>query len=284
MRNLEICGGNASGGAEGGGIYFQGNGTLEIADSAIINNIAGYGAGIYARGTDDLAELQIGANVTISGNTARYSGGGVYVDQLEMVMRQPNSAIAFNTAQGTGGSGYGGGLTIRAANLSAYVRMGSSGIGTLGAIFGNEARYGGGVAVVGGDGSTTSDAQFIMFTTNPSSPGSVRDNRASVAGGGIFIASCDDNSGSVRSRVNIYNANIAGNAAPAGAAAYIAEESAFISVADLQFWDSNFPEGSVQCQANTPSGSIVDNVVEDADGNPAAGFRKPVHRPRLTSA
>jgi hypothetical protein len=266
MRNLEISGGNAVGGSEGGGIYFQGNGTLDIADSAIINNIAGYGGGIYARGTAVAAELLIGANVTIASNTARYSGGGVYIDQLEMAMREPNSAIAFNTAQGMGDGGYGGGLTIRAAGLSAYAYVGTSGIADLGAIFGNEARYGGGVAVVGGDSLEYTESQLQMFTTDIEQPGSIRDNFASVAGGGVFIAGYSDLAGSVDASANFSNARLDDNRAPRGAAAFADS----LGSIDFNYYGS-FPSGAVSCQPGALCGGIVGNETENANGDPVDG-------------
>jgi len=113
LRHLTIRNGDEDGDGKGGGIYFQGNGSLEIRDSGIINNLAGHGGGIYAEGTGADAELVIGSNVTISGNTARHNGGGVFAEGLLMVMREPDSVIAFNEAEGSAPfTGYGGGLVV----------------------------------------------------------------------------------------------------------------------------------------------------------------------------
>lgn len=267
LRNLTISGGDAGGGSEGGGIYYQGNGTLDIADSDIINNLAGYGGGIYARGTGAAAELLIGANVTVANNTARYSGGGVYIDQLAMAMREPNSGIFYNFARGDDDSGYGGGLTIRAAQRSAYADVGSGGIANAGAIFANEARYGGGVAVVGGDGSTLQYARLQMFTTDPAKPAAIRENVASVAGGGVFVADYDDLNGYIVSYADFYNARLDDNEAPRGAAAFVDGDGS-----DLRFNPAIAPPGgTTPCGPSTLCGGIAANRVEDVDGNPVGG-------------
>src|SRR5690606_9221712 len=87
LRRLVIRGGDIASGGEGGGIFFQGNGRLDLADTTLTQNTAGYGAGLFARGTGIAAEVLFGSNVIVSDNTARYSGGGVYIDQLEFAMR-----------------------------------------------------------------------------------------------------------------------------------------------------------------------------------------------------
>lgn len=267
LRNLTISGGDAGGGSEGGGIYYQGNGTLDIANTDIINNLAGYGGGIYARGTGAAAELLIGANVTVANNTARYSGGGVYIDQLEMAMREPNSGIFYNFARGDDDSGYGGGLTIRAAQRSAYAYVGTGGIANAGAIFASEARYGGGVAVVGGDGSTSENAVLQMFTTDPAKPAAIRENVASVAGGGVFLAGYFDAFGSVSSKAEFYNARLDDNEAPRGAAAFAEGLYASVSFNPL----GPIPAGTIPCAPTSLCGGIADNRVEDVNGNPVGG-------------
>ena len=275
LRQLEISGANVPMDAEGGGIYYQGNGSLDIADSAIINNVAGYGGGIFARGTGAAAELLIGANVAVANNTARFSGGGIYVDELEMSMVDPNSYLAFNTAQGASASGYGGGLTIRGANRGGYAYIGGSGFGSAGVIFANEAVYGGGVAVVGGDGSEFTDATLRLFTTDASRPGAIRDNFASVAGGGLFMAAYADGFGGVFSSARIWNATLSGNRSPRGAAAYLVGTDPALdypTTAALRFnSDEASPVGAVSCAAGVPCGSIVDNEVRDAGGDLTEG-------------
>ena len=139
LRLLTISGGDEDGSGRGGGIYFRGNGVLDIRDSLIANNLAGNGGGIYAEGTGSDAELVIGANVGISNNTARFDGGGIVADQVEMSMLEPGSLLFGNDAIGVGGSGgYGGGLYIVARDRSSYAYVGSG--TSFGAIYSNTAR------------------------------------------------------------------------------------------------------------------------------------------------
>jgi predicted outer membrane repeat protein len=144
--------------------------------TAHLHNIAGYGGGIYATGTGTSTELVIGADVVISNNTARYDGGGVYADGLEMSMVDAgNSSILLNTAQGlSGDTGYGGGLYLTAQTLSSYAYIGSGAPG-FGAIYLNHARYGGGVAVGGQSQNGSSKvAQLQLFSTRPAIPAASR--------------------------------------------------------------------------------------------------------------
>ncbi|HOX72098.1 MAG TPA: hypothetical protein PK001_10175, partial [Dokdonella sp.] len=168
LRHLTITLGDEDGNGAGGGIRFQGDGALEIIESNITNNAAAYGGGIYALGTGSNAELIISESTVISGNTARYSGGGVSIGgPIEMTMNAPNSIIAFNEALGqAAGTGYGGGLQV-SGQATAYI--GSSGVGGLGAIYSNTAIDGGGIAIISGaaDGA---DATVYLYTTNPAQP------------------------------------------------------------------------------------------------------------------
>src|SRR5690606_17215797 len=168
LRHLTLTQGDEDGNGGGGGIFFQGDGVLEIIESSISNNSAAYGGGIYALGTGSNAELVISASTVISGNTARYSGGGVSIGgPIEMTMTAPNSILAFNQALGqAAGTGFGGGLQV-SGQARAYI--GTSGVAGLGAIYGNTAIDGGGIAIISGaaDGA---DAVAYLFTTDPSQP------------------------------------------------------------------------------------------------------------------
>lgn len=257
VRYLKITGGDEDGEGYGGGIYFRGNGILELNDSLITANTAGYGGGIYAQGTAINAELIIGSNVQITSNTARYSGGGVYVEGLEMTMVAPGSYMAFNHAPGVFNTqtnrydgGYAGGLMVLSGSLPAYAYVGSSSVGTLGPIYGNDARYGGGVAVV----SYESDAELRLFTTDPASPVRIKSNSAVVAGGGIYETR---NSSLGLAMVRLWYANIEFNLAPHGGAVYM-ENSSY-----LYFNRDAVPPGAVPCPLDRPCGEISDNYAED---------------------
>lgn len=184
LRHLTITLGDEDGGGGGGGIYFEGDGGLEIIETDITNNTADYGGGIYAEATGSNAELVVSASNIISGNTARYSGGGVYIaGPLEMTMTAPFSIIAFNQALGLNSiGGYGGGLHVQGPAI-AYI--GTSGVPGLGAIYSNSAIDGGGISIRSAE-SDGVNALVHLFTTDPQLPVTVRGNSASDTGGGIY--------------------------------------------------------------------------------------------------
>jgi len=253
LRRLEISGGDGDGSGNGGGIQFTGDGILEITDSLITHNTAGNGGGIYAKGTGSHTELVFGANVVVSNNTARYNGGGVLVQGVEMSMTDAGSSILLNKALGTGGTGgYGGGLYVYAADRPGYAYIGS-GAPIFGAIYGNEALYGGGVAV-SSEGADTAELQ--LFATDPAHQAYVGWNSASMQGGGIYVSNA-------KSAARLWNAVIDNNDAPNGAAAYMASSSGlYVNFAAMH-------PAATGCVVGTDCGRITNNVA-DADSNPGA--------------
>ncbi len=223
LRHLTITLGDEDGNGAGGGIRFQGDGALEIIESNITNNAAAYGGGIYALGTGSNAELIISESTVISGNTARYSGGGVSIGgPIEMTMNAPNSIIAFNEALGqAAGTGYGGGLQV-SGQATAYI--GSSGVGGLGAIYSNTAIDGGGIAVISGaaDGA---DATVYLYTTNPAQPVGVLGNYASDTGGAVYLQSYRGSGAYATGRLCAWDFRLNDNAARDGSALYLNSDS-----------------------------------------------------------
>ncbi len=231
LDTLTLRGGDVGGTGYGGGIYFRGNGILEIQRSTIMLNTAGYGGGIYAEGTSDRAELVIGANVLVNSNTARYSGGGIYVEGLEMTMVDPGSSIAFNKALGTGNEGgYGGGLMLLSGASTTVATLGTTGLNNLGVLYGNEARYGGGAAVVAAD-DVDRDVTLVVNGVDPETRTRVRSNFASVAGGGLYARS--DIDGVIPTyhdaSIHLQNFELSDNEAPDGAAAYMDYDNSIIN-------------------------------------------------------
>ena len=260
LSYLTIQHGDEDGSGKGGGIYFKGNGILELNHVAITNNIASYGGGIYAEGTGDQTELVIGTDVAIVGNTARNDGGGVVNDGTEMTMTQPDSYIANNHAP----NGYGGGLYVRGDDRKAYTYLGTTGFGTLGPIYLNNAARGGGVAVHGGDHL----AALHMFTTDNARPMRIKSNTASIEGGGIHLGPA-----SGATELWAWGFSIEDNVAPHGAAIFDGAESN-----TLAFNDANFrPLGSIDCPIGTPCGSIVGNVSEDDAAQLTGGIVEAIH-------
>src|SRR5687768_17132562 len=190
LRGLTIRDGDQADDDNGGGINFAGGGILDITDSFITDNTANDGGGIYATGTTITAEVVLGADVTVSSNIARNSGGGMVSKSLETSIIGPGTAFLFNQALGQGGGGYGGGLVVVSDQLPSYAYIRSSGIGGLGVIYGNEAVHGGGVAVLVG-GGTEQEAQARIYSTDPQQPVRIHGNQASVDGGGVYVREID---------------------------------------------------------------------------------------------
>lgn len=274
LRNLRIRDGDNGTAGEGGGIYFEGNGRLGIVDSTLSNNIAGYGAGLYARGTDADAEVTFGANVTVLGNTARYSGGGVYVDQVKFTMLEAGSGIFLNEAQGGTDSGFGGGMVILAKSRDATAFIGP-GMGSLGVIYNNKARYGGGVAIEGNDNQSGDSTRSMLVVHSPiaGQPAGIRNNVASALGGGIHLNAHRQSVGGddVDTEARLWNTELKGNSAPEGAAIYNNPDGN-ISGVNINSDDLNMPPpGPFACPANQFCGGIIDNVAQTIDGTPTTG-------------
>ncbi|SFN44593.1 hypothetical protein [Dokdonella immobilis] len=268
LRHLTIRGGDEDGEGEGGGILFRGSGALDIADSTLTANLAGYGGGLYAEGTGPDASLVLGANVLVTSNIARYSGGGVYIENIAMVMTDAESTLAFNRALGSDGQGgFGGGLMILCGSRPAWASIGSGGPGGIGAIYSNEAVYGGGVAIVVADGSDE-DAALFMASAESQFPTSIRGNFASSAGGGIYARPDRDTfaNGVSGATAYLWNASIVDNAAPDGAAVYLDQQDAFLASPTAGgFWfNVDTPPGTaVPCSPDAPCGAIVGNDASD---------------------
>ncbi len=242
----------------GGGIYFEGNGILEISDSLITNNRANHGGGIYVHGTGSNAELVIGANVIISNNTANGNGGGIYADQVEMSMTEPDSALMLNHAD----SGYGGGLYIHAGNRSSYAYIGTGGPAGIGAIWGNTARYGGGVALGGENDNhgTIEHAELWLFSTAAQYRGKIAGNSASVAGGAIHMQSSSGFSdGEVSVNARLWNVELDDNGAPQGAGVFLGGDYFGQLLFNVENSANPWPDGALRCPVGDDCGRITRN-------------------------
>ncbi|MBN8480826.1 MAG: hypothetical protein J0L88_04455 [Xanthomonadales bacterium] len=263
IRNGDVAG--TAG--KGGGIWYRGNGTLFLANTSVINNTAGLGGGLYLEGTGVDAVVVIGGNVGITGNTARASGGGVFAEAVRLYMTSPNSIIAFNEATGytlAGNTfgGFGGGLVVNnTTSFDGYATIGSAGVGAFGAIHGNTARYGGGVAVLGEDGSDR-NSRFYLYQTQAGIPAKITQNFASVGGGALYLARPSP-------VAVLHNAALEDNAAVEGSAIYLDADG------DVRFnfdWENlPLPVAPVACTAGSPCGRIAGNVDQDAQGQPTGG-------------
>jgi len=257
LRQLYINQGVVSAyGALGGGIHFDGDGTLDIADSIIANNEASIGGGIGARGTGPNAKLVIGANVIVSNNFALFDGGGVYVDGLKFTMLASGSTIDLNEASGKGGGLF---LTNHAC-LGATASIGE-GQGSLGPLYSNTAYDGGGVALVAND-YCHSKVTLNLISNDPAHlTTSIQGNFASHEGGGIFseqvVPSSVDQTEPL-SVILVERAQIVNNAAPVGAAIKLFSTR-------MQLFGSSVSGNASEDSLGTP----LDGAIIDVYGTPA---------------
>ena len=233
FRYLTISGG--SGSSKGGGIrYTDMSGTLSLSDTTIQYNRADYGGGIYIGSSTVVSspKLVLDQNVLIMSNIADFDGGGIYLDGAQMAMNKPGSTLFGNTAigqndNGTGG-GYGGGLMIHSNLSPAIADISGGGVpGLLRTVDGNNARFGGGVAITGSPtffySSTPSIAELHLHTDDPEYPGAIHGNSARVRGGGIYIRSYEGMPalGNIASAAQLRGVALADNIAPDGAAVFL---------------------------------------------------------------
>lgn len=103
IEGVTIQNGKPSG--DGGGVYVNYPGSLEIYDSAVIGNditaTSDYGGGIYVDGDGSIGAALIVGNTTISNNKAS-DGGGIYSYYTSGVTVK-GSTISDNEASGSGG-------------------------------------------------------------------------------------------------------------------------------------------------------------------------------------
>lgn len=254
LRNLTIRDSDQAGDDNGGGIFYEGGGILDIAETLITANTANDGGGIHATGTTTTAEVVLGANVTISSNIARNSGGGMVSRSLETSIVGPGTTLIFNEALGQDGGGYGGGLVVVSDQLPSYAYVTSNGVGGLGVLYANEAKYGGGIAVLVGGGSG-SDAEARIHSTDPQQPVRIHANRASVAGGGVYVREIDAGFNSPIAR--LWRAAVNDNTAPDGAAIH-AEGTGSVIVTAFS--------GAPSAPLGTPQNQIIGNFTGSSTG------------------
>jgi len=178
LENLLIAGGDEVDTDDGGGVDFAAGGSLYLTEVEISGNRAYSGGGLAVRSYYQ-ASATLGPNVRIIGNTALGSGGGISVQYGSLKAESDNLLIAFNSAL----DGYGGGVEVR---HTTRVDIGSPGFGNLPAILGNEAKYGGGIAVIAGTLSAE-PALVRLYTTDATRPVGLRGNSATHTGGAVFL-------------------------------------------------------------------------------------------------
>ncbi len=269
VQSLEITGGNIDQNSEGGGIFYNGNGSLTLNATTVDNNQAGYGGGIDVSPTGS-ATLTLQVNSLILNNTAGISGGGIRIEgQTRMYMLADGSSVSSNTAQ----SNYGGGIEILGP---ARADIGSPGAVFVGAVSNNSAPYGGGIAILGQAilGGAGGDATARLFSTSATQPVLVSNNSASGYGGAFYLKPNAQNDINNTAMLCAYNYRIDNNTAPDGAAIYAdADTNDYGSAVYFNPGFNCGPEspaslGAVACAVGAPCNEVSDNTAVDLGGNP----------------
>jgi hypothetical protein len=279
LRDLTITRGSADASLGGGGIQFDGTGSLYLDTTTVSLNYAGYGGGININGNGGPATLTLGANSLVINNVAEHDGGGIRLTgESRLFALQPYTLIGYNQAP----NGDGGGIAVISP---ARADIGSPGYNGAPVIEYNQAEYGGGISAVAADKDQT--ATVRLFTTDASSPVSVSRNSASHAGGGIFLKPIHTGGlfgGPGFATFCARDFRIDNNVAQEGTAIYADEDntlgSAYVGAEVYLNGDAgnacNTPEtmsslGAVTCTSGTTCNTIDDNAAQDSGGTPTAG-------------
>lgn len=197
--------GSAPGAGSGGAIAVRGgpHRLVGLGDDAIDSNAAIFGGGLHVHNevsTDptDVSVL-IGANVTISNNSAN-AGGGVWCADATTIMSFPGSAIVANVASGAGGG-------IRAEHCNVDVGGAQSGLGSVS------------FNIAGGDGGGISAvaSTLRLYTTDAANPTLLSTNIAGGVGGALALGS--------NSTAAAWDVVIEGNAGRSGGGAVAIDET-----------------------------------------------------------
>ena len=219
LQYFDINNGNDAGG-NGGGIDFDGSGSLTLDTSWVRANQAANGAGVFFNGSGGTtAVLTLRAYTQILANTASGSGGGILVDgNSTLNMLEPHISIDGNTAGADGG-----GIAVigpATANIGTPDDNGSA------VIRDNSAAYGGGIAVLAGSGDNN-DNHVQFFTTDAAKPVGIANNTASHTGGGVYVKPNVSVSGNSVATFCAWDFLIESNVAQEGAAIYADTDSSF---------------------------------------------------------
>jgi hypothetical protein len=217
LQYFDINNGNDAGG-NGGGIDFDGSGSLTLDTSWVRANQAANGAGVFFNGSGGTAAvLTVRAYTQILANTASGSGGGIFVGgNSELDIVEPRISIDGNTAGADGG-----GIAVIGP---ATANVGSPDDNGLGVIRNNSAAYGGGIAVLA-DSGNNNYGNVQLFTTDAATPVGITNNTASLTGGGVYLKPNVSVSGSSGATFCAWDFRIESNVAQEGAAIYADTDS-----------------------------------------------------------
>lgn len=157
-KNMTVQNGGSSA-INGGGIYVGYGCGMILTDCTVKKCTAKFGGGIYIAGSSAAQSTAFFNNTKILENSAKDSGGGIYVGEDTIVyMGEVNSIVALNDATGIANPSCGGGVFVKGKSSGA-----SNGtfVFTNGYITGNKSCYGGGV-YLGGSTEATKGGNFSI--------------------------------------------------------------------------------------------------------------------------
>ena len=271
LQYLEITGGSGGSGSHGGGIDFNGTGSLTLDTDSVDLNSANFGGGIEINGNGGDATLTLKSYSIVESNTASGNGGGINLDGFaQLIAVQPFTLIGFNHAP----NGDGGGIAVVSP---ARADIGSPGDGGLAVVYGNDAALGGGLAALGANGNAE-DATINLYTADAASAVGVASNFASQAGGGIYLKPEQDFGGAASyAQLCARDFHIDDNAAPEGAAIFADNDSAALasgvvgSVVRVNSTTCGASPGALACPAGETCNTMNGNVTMDAAHNATPG-------------
>lgn len=270
LQYVEITGGSGDANSHGGGINFNGNGSLTIDTTTIDSNQAGFGGGIEVNGGANNATLALGIYSIIESNTASGNGGGINIEgHTNLIAVHPFTLIGFNHAA----NGKGGGIAVVGP---ARADIGSPGYDNLAVVYGNDAKLGGGMSAEAVDAGN--DATIELYTADPGQPPGIVGNFAAQVGGGIYLKPILVFGGGVASATLCAHAfHIDDNAAPDGAALYADSDTSTLAsgviggILSLTPTCAAATAGEVACTAGAACASLDGNEAVDGSNNPTAG-------------
>ncbi|MEO8460051.1 MAG: hypothetical protein ABI451_05960 [Dokdonella sp.] len=274
LKYLQIRNGNNINGANatyGGGIHFDGAGSLVLDTVKIDHNVAMFGGGINMSGTSGFAGLTVLGYTRIESNSAVNSGGGIRITHSTyMSMLYDHTLVWLNHAP----NGYGGGINVVGP---AHADIGSPGETGLGVIYSNDAKYGGGAAITANT-SNGDSAELQLFTTDPTRPVKIQGNRADANGGGIYLKAYIGTSGNAFATLCAHDFRIDENAAVEGSAIYGDNDSflsvdrgSFVNLNRIQYGCAGLPASAQRCASGVTCNTLNSNSALDPASNPTLG-------------
>ncbi len=220
FTRLAIANGDETDGDDGGGIDIKGSGIVELSFVTISGGKASRGGGIFAEATGGPLTLELKSDTVILGNTATGDGGGIWAKgDVLLFLVEPQVTVSSNHAP----NGRGGGIYIEGR---VQLALGSPGYNDIALIDGNDARFGGGLALQGDGDSEGASPIARIVATDPARPVRIELNVASANGGALYGVGENPTFGVPRgANFELDGYVIDGNEAAQGAVLYLEDDS-----------------------------------------------------------